>query len=320
MLAEETGFIGRHGRSKAGPGDAELAKYSQLVLGRIDRQMLARHGQGRRESYRPWIHIRRRLAARVSHHVLCHLPLRPRSFHFLSKLEENAGLAISWLGAEEVREALPEWPTPHRSPAAGWNPELDAKLDPIPGLLEIARDAGIDHGVYPGTRIPFVGTIDVTAVMLPLPPHKLLFVGCKPSTELLTNPRALERLELERRYAQACGGVHAIVHEHTFDEKLIENLQWIVPRYSDLKRLQATSILDDFSGEFLCCSDDLPVVEARNVAAARVGNSEDPELLFRAALWTRRIDADLTKSVVRSRPLVRCGDRVVNSCLAKLIK
>lgn len=296
------------------------SSHAQFVMRRLDRQMQARHGQGRSENYRPWIHIRRRLRARTSHQVLAHLPLRARSFHFLSKIEDNAGLVIAWLGAREVREALPAWPIPHQSPAFGWNPDLDTKLGDVPGFLEIARDAGIDHGVYPGTHIPFVATIDIAAVLPPLPPETLLFVGCKPSTELLTNLRALERLELERRYAQACHGVHVVVHERTFDETLIENLQWIVPRYSELQRLQSTTILDDFGGEFLCCAADLPVVEARNTAAARTGNKEDPEALFRAALWTRRIDADLTQKITRSRPIVRCGDRVVNSCLAKLLK
>ncbi|WP_232315222.1 hypothetical protein [Aquincola tertiaricarbonis] len=248
------------------------------------------------------------------------MPLRPRSLHFLSTIEENTALLLGWLGAKEIREALPAWPISHPSPAAGWDPDLDARLDTVPGLLEIARDAGIDHGVYPGTRVPFVATIDIVAVLPQLPLRKLLFVGCKPSSALLADQRALERLELERLYAQACDGVHSIVHEKTFDERLIENLQWIVPRYSELQRLQRTSILNDFSGEFLCCAGDLPVVEARNVAAARVGCKEDPEALLRACLWTRRIDADLTQPIVRSRPLARGGERIVNACLAKLLK
>lgn len=299
---------------------SELPKFTGQVLRRLDRQMLARHGQGRGEDYRPWIHIRRSLKARRSRHCLTHLPLRARSFHLLSKLESNIALAVGWLGAGEIREGLPAWPIEHASPARGWDASLDAKLGTVPGLLEIARNAGIDHGEYPGTQVPFVATIDIVAVLPPLPPHKLLFVGCKPSSELLNNPRALERLELERLYAQACGGVHAIAHEKTFDEKLIENLQWIVPRHSDLQRLQSTSILDDFSGEFLRCAAELPIAEARNVAAARVGGKEDPETLLRASLWTRRIDADLTREIIRSRPLVRCGERIVRSCLAKLLK
>jgi hypothetical protein len=252
--------------------------------------------------------------------VLAHLPTRSRSFHFLSKREENAGLVLGWLGAREIREALPAWPIAHGNPAIGWDQDLDKRLGAVPGLLELARNAGIDHGEYPGTRIPFVATVDLAAVMPQLPPDKLLFVGCKPCTLLLTDQRALERLELERLYADACGGVHAVVHECTFDAKLVENLEWIVPRHSELQRLEATSILDDFSGEFLRCAPDLPVAEARNVAAARVGRRECPEALFRAALWTRRIDADLTREIVRSRPLIRCGNRIVNSCLAKLLK
>lgn len=302
------------------PAINPLPEFTRWVLRRLDRQMRARHGQGRRESYRPWIHIRRRLQARASHHVLAHLPLRPRSFHFLSTIEENTALVLGWLGAKEIREALPAWPIPHLSPAVGWDPDLDAKLDTIPGLLEIARDAGIDHGVYPGTRVPFVATIDIAAVLPQLPLHRLLFVGCKPSTELLTDQRALERLELERLYGHACDGVHSIVHETTFDERLIENLQWIVPRHSELQRLQLTSVLDDFSGEFLSCAADLPVVEARNVAVARVGGKEDPEALFRACLWTRRISADLTQTIVRSKPLVLGGERIVRACVAKLLK
>ena len=144
-------------------------------------------------------------------------------------------------------------------------------------------------------------------------------MGCKPSGELLSNDRAVERLELERLYAQACGGIHAVVHEQTFDAKLVDNLQWIAPRCSELHRLQSTTILDDFSSEFLCCSAELPVSEARNVAAMRIRTREDPEALFRASLWTRQIDADLTQEIVRSKPLLR-STRVAATYLEQLLK
>jgi hypothetical protein len=296
-----------------------LFDHESLVLRRIDRQMRAHHGGGRRDSYRPWIHIRRRLSTRTSHQVLAHLPLRRRSFHFLSKIEEAAALVLGWLGAQEIREALPAWPIDHPSPTAGWEPDAVTQPDEIPGLLDIARDAGIDHGCYPGTRVPFVATVDLVAVLPPYPADRLLFVGCKPSSELLSNDRALERLELERLYAQACGGIHAVVHEQTFNAKLVENLQWLAPRLTELHRLQSTTILADFSSEFLRCSAELPVSEARNVAAMRIRTKEDPEALFRACLWTRQIDADLTKEIVRSRPLPR-STLAAASHLSKLLK
>lgn len=287
----------------------QLPKAARLELRKVIQQLRTGRGQGRGDAYRSWIRIRRRFSSKDAHQVLSHLPLRKESFHFLSKVEENTSLVLGWLGAAEVREGLPAWPTEHPSPAAGWQRDLDVQVGSVPGLMEIARQAGIDHGTYPGTRLPYIATVDVVSILTPSTPGCLLFIGCKPTSELLASARARERLELERRYALACGGVHRIVHEHTFHQMLVENLRWIAPRFTDLQRLQKSAVLGDFAGAFLDTCADLPVTEACEAAAATVGVPQDAEAMFRASLWLRLIDADLTVRIARTRPLLRDGGR-----------
>lgn len=287
----------------------ELPKAGRLELRKIIQQIRLGLGQGRRDAYQAWIRIRRRLSSKTSHQVLSHLPLRQGAFNFLSKIEEDTSLVLGWLGASEIREGLPSWPTEHPSPVKGWQRDLDAKVGLVPGLMEIARDAGIDHGTCPGSRLPYVGTIDVVSVLTPSAPGRLLFIGCKPTGDLLSSVRVRERLELERRYALVCGGVHRIVHERTFDPMLVENLRWIVPRFTELQRLQKSEVLHDFAGAFLDICANLPVPVACEAAAARVGVPEDAEAMFRACLWLRLIDADLTVRIARTRPLLRDGGR-----------
>jgi hypothetical protein len=301
------------------PEGRQLSDYAGLVLRRLKRQGQACHGEGRRGEYRPWIHIRRRLSTRTSHQILAHLPLRRRSFHFLSKIELAAGLVAAWLGAEEIRECLPIWPVDHRSPAAGWDPATDLQVGQVQGLLDIASAAGIDHGVYPGTAIPYIASADLVCVLPPSAATRLLFIGCKPSRALIAGGRVLERLELERLYAVTCGGVHRIVHEHTFPRQLVENLQWILPRFSELERLKGSALIRDFAGEFLNRAD-MPVTQARNEAASRVSSGEDAEALFRMCLWLRLIDADLTQPLLRTRPLPRDGGRLAATERALLLE
>jgi len=287
----------------------QLPKASRRELRKIIQKLREGRGQGRRDAYKAWIRIRRRLSSKDAHQVLSHLPLRKQSFNFLSKVEEDTGLVLGWLGASEIREGLPAWPTEHPSPVAGWSRELDAQVGSVPGLMEIAREAGIDHGVYPGTRLPYIATVDVVSILTPSTPGRLLFIGCKPTSELLTSARVRERLELERRYALACGGVHRIVHEQTFHPMLIENLRWIAPGFTDLQRLQTSAALRDFCGAFLEVCSNLPVTEACDAAAMRVGAPHAAESMFRAGLWLRLIDADLTVRIARTRPLLRDDGR-----------
>jgi len=293
--------------------------HERLVLGRLRRQLVAGHGRGRGEAYKAWLRVRRRSSSRVSHPILSHLPLAMRSYHLLSKEEENASLVLSWLGAKEIREGLPAWPIDHPHPAIGWDASSEKSLGWVPGLLDIAKSAGIYHGDIAGTRIPYIATIDIVAILPPMPSNRLLFIGCKPTKFLLEDERAIERLELERRYARSCGGRHRIVHEATFDAQLVENLRCYAPRYDTLTRVESMPQFLEFCAEFVRISADRPVVVARDQCARLFGVLEDAELMLRAGIWLREIDADLSKPIVRASPLVCDHGRVARSLVSSLM-
>lgn len=112
-------------------------------------------GCGRDDDYKPWIRVRRRLSSPVSNLYSLPNPLHARALQLLSGLEFQAANVALWFSCAEIREQHPLWPWAHAHPKCGRHAQLDSRLGMVKGLLEIAKDAGIDHGVYPGTHLPF---------------------------------------------------------------------------------------------------------------------------------------------------------------------
>jgi hypothetical protein len=186
--------------------------------GLITEQKLSKHikagsGQGRDERYSSWIRVRRKLSSPVSNLFSLFVPTHARALQLLSGLEYSAATAAAWLGVSEIREQSPAWPESHQHPGSGRHPDLDRQLEPVKGLLQIAKEAGIDHGVYPGTRIPFVATIDFTLTMGPWHQGRLVHWSCKPRELLDSAPnrqRMAERIAMESLYSKEVGSLHKV--------------------------------------------------------------------------------------------------------------
>lgn len=268
----------------------------------------AGYGMGRLDNYRPWLRIKRQYSSRKSKQVFCNLTLRRTNHHLLSGLEYKTALPCAWLHPFELRECLPLWPFPHEHPQSGLYRDLDKKLPTSPGLLEIAMSAGIDHGFFFGTTIPYVATTDL--VICPSDPQdtstQLRFISCKPVKEIIEKPRVRERLELERRYAELNGGVHIVEHGENLPHKLIDNLDWILPLRQEILSLRPYSKHKDFCATLMTLSTSVPL----GTAIARSGEIHKlPATLahtyFRVGVWLHRIDIDLNLPVVMSMPLNR---------------
>jgi hypothetical protein len=129
------------------------------------------YGTGPGETYRSWIRVRRRHSSPVSNLRSLHVPACARALQLLFGLEFAAANVAIWPRASEVREQHPLWPNPHPHPASGMHQDYDYYLlGQVPGLLEVAKDVGIDHGVYPGTkRTPLIcRTLGMTGPSAPL--------------------------------------------------------------------------------------------------------------------------------------------------------
>jgi len=263
-------------------------------------------GLGRMDRYKPWLRIRRRMSSAVSKQVFCNLALRPTNHHLLSGLEYKTALLNAWLGPRELRECLPLWPDPHPHPQAGIYCETNPRLDDSPGLLEIAKAAGIEHGVFFGTNIPYVATNDLT-FWVPTSVHltrQLVFISCKPKIEIECKPRVRERLELERRYALANGGIHRIETGEKLPLKLIDNLDWLLPLNKEVSQLRNSSKHKDFCALVMYRAKHIPLGSA--IEASRVAlnlSKQEGFQYFRVGVWIHSIDIDLNFPVVMSKPM-----------------
>lgn len=282
-------------------------------------------GQGRDDLYQPWIRVRRKLSSPVSNLFSLPNPLHARALQLLSGLELQAANVALWLGCSEIREQRPAWPWEHDHPATGRDHQRDDRMPKVRGLLEIAKDAGIDHGSYPGTRIPFVATVDFT-LTVGARGSRLVNWSCKPRELLDHAParaRMLERLELERRYSRESGALHVVIDGTQFSPVLAANLDWLRPLRSELRRTLAPDLLSRYAETLMSFSDAPCLGAAKAATAARLGLSDRlAESYFRAGAWLSLIDIDLAKPVVWSMPLQLDGsclkDRLARELLGAL--
>lgn len=263
-------------------------------------------GNSRDASYIPWIRVRRRLTSKVSNlFVIPSVLYERRGLHLLSGLEHRAALLAQWFGATELREQFPMWPDPHQHPLAGTHPERDRTLAPMPGLLEIASKAGIRHGVYPRTKIPFVATSDIVLRLGHPPNDRLVLWACKPLEIMLDaeRRRTLERLELERLYAVAAGAKSVVIDDSLFKRnELAKNLEWLTPLHSELHSHAGSERLNDFSHRLDELIKTLPIRDAVALAGRKVRcDHPHSQQLFRLAAWSGLVDIHLSKPILMTR-------------------
>lgn len=281
-------------------------------------------GQGWGMSYLPWLWIRRRNPSPVSNQVAgAMLPGLNRECCFLARVEWLIALLCFWLGALDVREQFPLWPWEHPHPLEdilfGQNNVLPASV----GLLAIAKEAGIDHGRFVGSNVPYCATTDLVVTVQGQDGLRLAAIpvkAAKPLLEAEPADRAIERLELERRYHGALdnhfGGVAT---EELISKVLGGQLVW----FSSAARLPPT--LDDplRTIEFALAFEDAApcgtIESAVNSVSARMGlDLSDGNLLFRHCVWTRLIDVDLSYDVEMTYPPRRGSARLVSLLRHKL--
>ena len=279
-------------------------------------------GQGRNGDYLPLIRVTRGNAPRVSNHAVMATSCSKRPLHLMSRWESRAVCMALWLQCAEIREQFPLWPwegSPH--PMAGLDPDRDSKLSVTPGLLAIAAKAGINHGTYVGASdLPYVATVDL-AIRVGRPPNdRLVFWSVKPASILADKtkgPRAKERIELERLYADAVGAHHALYDGRHETGSLLANLDWLRPTFSELADTAIAHDRAAFAHAFNETDADQPIKLRIEQVACGLGVAlPAAQAHFRTAAWQGVIDADLRHPVMMSRPL-RTGGAMVKQALAR---
>lgn len=317
QLAAEAGHSAQHlsllaELAQAVPSLGTAKNWTQTKLAAVIHAVRNGAGQGRGDHYKPWIRIRRNFSSPVSHQVAESVGINARSHHLLSKLEFRAALLSAYLGvSHELREGLPMWPFEHPHPGADLSC-TSVQPQSVQGLMDIAHDAGIAHGHYVGTKLPYIGTIDLMHTITIGGRQMLLGISCKPHSLIISSERNRERLELDRRYCISIGAHHVIEHGQGLDELLIKQLQDFKPLTSEIRKYRGTSQLADFAGHFDRVADSEPISDAARYAGACVGlDAGGSYLFFRLSIWLHMIDIDLSQPLQMNRPIKRGADRVL---------
>lgn len=275
----------------------------------------AGYGQGHGDHYRPWLKNTRSAISRIgtqsSGRVLYGLN---RSCDFKSRQEKKIARALLWLGALDIREQFPLWPWPHAHPLVGAPGAENLSLPDAQGLVQIAQQAEIPHGVFLGTILPYVATTDFMVTIQRDHTPILIAIACKEREVVLSSDRSsrpLERLELERLYCKHIEIHHLVVDAEVFGQILLANLEWLMPDKYVVRQLLDNPKLGEFydrlSDEIFCVAINQAIESVRE----QVGWSRDLGYsAFRYLTWAQELDIDLTRPVLMTQPAHAGGARV----------
>lgn len=294
--------------------------HKERKLRKIHEQIRMGFGQGHGIDYQPWLQIRRKSSTSKSNQVAAWMEPLGRVAHYFSKGEYKTALLLLWLGADDLREQYPLWPVSHPHPLEGAHGSVSTGRPWVRGLVDIASDAGINHGVEVGTSIPYVATIDQLATIRSGQGVQLVGISCKPikSVAVEIRHRTLERFELERRYFDEIGGRYWVAHSGLVPNLMAGQLElWMNDStlHNSMELHQYSDRLAQIFSENGRCS----IAECVSVASTRLGiHPEDVWVLFRYCAWHQLIDIDPSVRVVTSYPVQR-GGRALKIRLRKAI-
>lgn len=278
-----------------------------MTVKKLSEQIRRGQGQGHGKEYQPWLQIRRGNSTSKSNQVVAWMPPLGRIAHYFSRGEYKVALLLLWLGADDLREQYPLWPVAHPHPLQGGAESIE--LPWVRGLIEIARDAGINHGVEVGTNIPYVATIDLLATLHTRLGPKLIGISCKPygSPDAVVRPRSLERLELERRYFAEIGEKYWVANSALVSNSMAGQLELLIGA-ADLKHETGLILHSSRFAAYITNNPNLSMADAVVQAAQVVGIDEsDGWQLFRYCSWYQLVDFDPTRPILTSHPIPRGG-------------
>lgn len=273
------------------------------------------YGQGHLQRYKPWLRVTKRDFSPnsiIGHHPALELG---RLHHPRSIAERKTIQLVKWLGAIDVREQYPIWPWEHAHPGEGLLGFENCGR--VRGLMDIAREAEIEHGVFAGTNIPYVATLDLLTSWRKENSRIILLALDNKPEGVVAVPRlvsrAKERLELARRYCAECNFRHLIFHAEKLPEELTSNLDALEPRMNALQRQEA--IKTPLYREVVQTLNEQaytrpPVALLSRIAGKRSVDPDKVNGLFRLALWRIDIDHDLSLVLDFSEPLCKGGEQL----------
>lgn len=295
-----------------------------MTKSRLQSLILQRFGQGQGDDYVPWIRVTRGNSPRMSNHVVAVTSTESAPLHLMSALEYGAARVASWLGARAIYSQFPLFPwSGHPHPLESLGARGGKDLPKTKGLLELAAQAGIKHGSYVGAPdLPYVATTDLVVLQGDRGHERLIFWTIKPaSTIKAASPgaRVLQRIELERLYAESVGGLHVLYDGSQVSSHLLGNLDWLEPTRQERTSMKEQALRTQFVHHFDEQPFSSPVGDRiAHAASAMAIEIEEANKLFRAAAWLTEIDIDLSQPLLMSRPVITGGMSVKRALLKQL--
>lgn len=298
-----------------------MARSPKVTWKRVSDAIASGMGTGFGESYKPVLEIKRWNPSPMSVQVLKSLPQFKRKCHFFSHSEWYLGILFSWAGAH-VREQFPLWPWHHHHPEYGRHPESDYALQKSVGMAEICIDAGIKHGTFVGTNIPYIWSMDLCLHMPWVPDIKksTCLVSVKPlSSEkyLYVDPlqRGVEKLECERRYANQLGINYFVGDRSLYPGPIFSQLEL----YSDAAKLPIHHPWYHTLQSFLERHGDAAQNEPIENILGRLKTDyncrpDQANFIKNHILWNQLVDCDISVNLKESLP-PRKGGRALRQAI-----
>ena len=294
-----------------------MGRRPKVTWERLRAAIQAGSGTGHRNDYKPFLEIKRWNASPISTQSRKAVPPYSRACHFFCQSEWFLALIFSWLGAL-VREQFPAWPWRHPHPLAGLHPDLDTQLPWSEGMEDICRSAGIKHGTFPGTDIPYIWTIDL-ALTIPWTESGIpacCLVSVKPIESeryLYVDPldRGPEKLEGERRYAESLGIPYVIADRTKYPGDLLGQLEFLAGAAALPNGSRRWTILQRFLDAHGHELQDYPPLEwilrlERDFDATR----HEADYLIQHCIWQQIIDLDVSRFMDFSNRPIPGGRRL----------
>jgi hypothetical protein len=283
-----------------------------MTYAKLTARIALGHGLGSGSRYIPWLMLRKKNPSPDSNQVISRMPPLGRTAHYFSRGEYHTALFLLWLGVEDLREQFPIWPIPHPHPLESHGTMQGKPRQWSRGLLAIAADAGVKHGVEFGTNVPYVASLDLLATTRHGGRSALTIFSSKPidSPEDDVRWRTLERLELERRYAIDIAARYYVSSAALVSVLTAGQLEtWL-----DASSLRYFPHLANYAVPFAASFNEskaLSIIEAVRKAASQCSLDLDQAwFLFRHCAWTQAIDIDPTVRMLHSYP-ARPGGRAL---------
>jgi hypothetical protein len=293
-----------------------------VTLKQIQQWIREGRGQGHFENYLAWLRVTRRNGSKISAQSVGRIPLYRRRFDFMADGEMLLVLLLLWLGARDVREQYPAWPWAHPHPLADY-PHLNGRqFGIVAGLWEIAEAAGIRHGYFVGTDLPYVATIDILATVDTTHSLRLVALGSKPG-ELIEastpQDRLAERLKLQEHYSTAIGAAWLTADRGLIPRQFEANLKALCPYVETVERFSSDPRFDEYRSIVTEAATELPPNEASRLAAKRIGWQDHlATQALHLMIWRQDIDLDITRPLLLSQR-ARPGGRQIRQLLQRRI-